>query len=64
MQLAVKQDVSADPPDIGFLRAATVMACVDGIAYAVEEPRRLGISRIGTNDRRTCHKESSGRGEA
>ena len=41
MPLAVIQNVTADPHDIGFFRPRTVMADADGVSDSVEEFRRL-----------------------
>jgi len=53
--LAVEEDVPADPPHVGLLGAAAVGAGADGIADAVEKPRRAGLQRL-----RLAH--SGGRG--
>src|SRR5262245_866562 len=40
MALAVKQDVAADPRDVGFLGAATAVAQSVRLTHAIQEPRR------------------------
>jgi len=39
MSLAVEEDVSADPRDVGLLGAATIVAGAQGCADAIEKGR-------------------------
>ena len=48
--LAVKVDEPADPPDVGPLRAAAVVARPDRPAHPVEQARGAGRSRVAGED--------------
>jgi len=45
MALAMEEDVAPDPRDVGLLGAAAVVAGVQSLAHAVEQPGLRGIRR-------------------
>ncbi len=59
MALVVKEDVAADPADVGLLGAQAVVAGADRLAHAVEQARLAGLRRLPGERPRRRHLHKS-----